>query len=54
MTSCALSATGANSNQYEIEAATRGRSAEERRVARQSRSRPLVEGLHVWLTEQPK
>jgi transposase len=37
---------------YEIEAEIRGGSAEERGLARQSRSRPLVEAMHVWLTEQ--
>src|SRR3954466_5734824 len=37
---------------YGIEAEIRGRAAEERRVARQERSKPLVEGLHAWLTAQ--
>jgi transposase len=37
---------------YEIEAEIRRHSAEERRLARQSRSRPLVEAMHVWLAEQ--
>jgi transposase len=37
---------------YEIEAAIRGQSAEVRQAARQTRSKPLVEALHAWLTEQ--
>lgn len=37
---------------YAIEAEIRGRSAEERRAERQARTRPLVEGLRVWLDEQ--
>jgi transposase len=37
---------------YEIEADIRGQSAEDRRLARQQRSRPIVEAMHVWLTEQ--
>jgi transposase len=37
---------------YRIEAEVRGRPAEERRAARQERSKPLVEGLHAWLTVQ--
>ncbi len=37
---------------YAIEAEIRGRSAEERRVARQEWSRPIVDGLHAWLTVQ--
>src|SRR3954447_11334642 len=37
---------------YEIEAEIRGGSAEERGLTRQSRSRPLVEAMHVWLTKQ--
>ena len=36
---------------YEIEAAIRGRPAEERRRVRQQRSRPLVEAMHAWLTD---
>lgn len=36
---------------YAIEAEIRGRTAEERRAERQSRSKPLVEDLNVWLTE---
>lgn len=36
---------------YAIEADIRGRPAEERRQARQSRSRQLVEAMHAWLTE---
>jgi len=34
---------------YAIEAEIRGRPAEYRRVIRQDRSRPIVDGLHVWL-----
>jgi transposase len=37
---------------YAIEAAIRGRPAEERRSLRQERSKPLVEALHAWLTVQ--
>ncbi len=37
---------------YEIEAEIRGRPADDRRQARQSRSRPLVEAMHAWLGEQ--
>jgi transposase len=37
---------------YAIEAEVRGRPAEERRTARQERSKPLVEALHSWLTAQ--
>ena len=37
---------------YEIEAEIRGRPAEERRAARQERSKPIVEALHAWLTAQ--
>ena len=37
---------------YRIEAEIRGRSAEERRAARQERSRPLVEALEPWLREK--
>jgi transposase len=37
---------------YAVEAAVRGRSAEERRVARQERSQPIVDALHGWLTAQ--
>ena len=37
---------------YRIEAEIRGRSAEERRAARQERSKPIVEALHAWLTLQ--
>jgi len=36
---------------YEIEAAIRGKSAEERRRVRQQRSQPLVAAMHTWLTE---
>jgi hypothetical protein len=35
---------------YGIEKEIRGRPAEERRAARQERSRPLVEQLHAWFT----
>lgn len=34
---------------YRIEGEIRGRSAEERRIARQQRTRPLVEALEPWL-----
>jgi transposase len=37
---------------YRIEDDIRGRSAEERRAARQERSRPLVEALPPWLREK--
>ena len=37
---------------YKVEAEIHGRSAEERRVIRQERSRPIVEALHTWLTAQ--
>src|SRR3954452_17293434 len=37
---------------YTVEAEVRGRPAEERRTARQERSKPLVEALHGWLTAQ--
>jgi transposase len=37
---------------YAIEAEIRGRSADERRVERQARARPLVEALRSWLDEQ--
>lgn len=37
---------------YKIEAEIRGRSAEERRAARQARSRPLIETLEPWLQEK--
>src|ERR671921_1388181 len=37
---------------YTIEAEIRGRPADERRTARQERSRPIVEALHAWLTVQ--
>ena len=37
---------------YAIEADIRGQSAEDRRLARQQRSKPLVEAMHAWLTEQ--
>ena len=37
---------------YAIEAEVRGRPAEERRAARQERSKPLVEALQAWLTAQ--
>ena len=35
---------------YKVEAEIRGRPAEDRRAVRQERSKPLVEGLHAWLT----
>src|SRR5436305_5300726 len=37
---------------YAIEADIRGQSAEDRRLARQQRSRPIVAAMHAWLTEQ--
>ena len=37
---------------YRIEAEIRGRSAEERRAARQERSRPVIEALEAWLREK--
>ena len=37
---------------YKVEAEIRGRPAEDRRAVRQERSKPLVEGLHAWLTAQ--
>jgi transposase len=37
---------------YAIEAEIRGRPAQERRVTRQERSRPIVDALHTWLTAQ--
>ena len=37
---------------YEIEAAIRGRSADERRAARQNRTQPLVDAMKPWLGEQ--
>src|SRR4051794_34288021 len=37
---------------YAIEAEVRGHPAEERRAARQERSKPIVEVLHGWLTVQ--
>src|SRR5687767_8791153 len=37
---------------YRIEAEIRGRPAEERRAARQERSKPIVDALHSWLTAQ--
>jgi transposase len=37
---------------YELEADIRGRPAEQRRLGRQQCSRPLVEAMHAWLTEQ--
>ena len=37
---------------YAIEADIRGQPAEDRQQVRQQRSRPLVEAMHVWLTEQ--
>jgi transposase len=37
---------------YAIEADIRGKPAEERRLVRQQQSRPVVEAMHAWLTEQ--
>jgi transposase len=37
---------------YAIEAEIRGQSAEVRQTARQTRSKPLLEAMHAWLTEQ--
>jgi transposase len=37
---------------YEIEAEIRGQTAEDRWLARQERSKPIVEAFHAWLTEQ--
>ncbi len=37
---------------YAIEAEVRGQPADQRRRVRQDRSRPLVEAMHSWLTEQ--
>ena len=37
---------------YQIEAEIRGTSAEHRRSVRQQRSRPLVEAMHTWLSQQ--
>jgi transposase len=37
---------------YVIEAEVRGRPAEDRRAARQERSKSIVEALHAWLTAQ--
>ena len=37
---------------YAIEAEIRGRPADDRRVERQARARPLVEALRAWLEEQ--
>jgi transposase len=34
---------------YRIESAIRGRSADERRLVRQDKSRPILEALHAWL-----
>jgi len=36
---------------YEIEAAIRGKPADERRRVRQQRSQPLIAAMHLWLTE---
>ncbi len=36
---------------YEIEAEIRGHPAEQRKQARQERSRPIVEALHAWLQD---
>jgi transposase len=37
---------------YAVETEIRGRPAEERRAARQERSRPIVDALHAWLGAQ--
>ncbi len=37
---------------YEIEADIRGTPADNRRSVRQQSSRPLIEAMHTWLTEQ--
>ncbi|MGL1311237.1 IS66 family transposase, partial [Vibrio parahaemolyticus] len=37
---------------YAVEADIRGRTADERRDQRQTRTRPLVEALRIWLDEQ--
>jgi transposase len=37
---------------YAIEGDIRGQSADDRRLARQQRSKPVVDAMHVWLTEQ--
>jgi transposase len=37
---------------YGIEAEIRGRFADERRSARQTRAKPLIEALKTWFTEQ--
>ncbi len=37
---------------YRVEEEIRGRSADERRVVRQARTKPLVDALDVWLREQ--
>lgn len=37
---------------YAIEAEIRGRSADDRRIERQARGRPLIEALRAWLDEQ--
>jgi transposase len=37
---------------YEIEAAIRGQTAEDRQLVRQQRTRPLVEAIHGWLRQQ--
>ena len=37
---------------YEIEAEIRGQSAEERRVARQLRTKPLLDAMRLWLEQR--
>src|SRR6201994_2089384 len=37
---------------YEVDAAIRGQSAEQRQLIRQQRSRPIVEAMHGWLRQQ--
>src|SRR5437763_485277 len=39
---------------YKVEAEIRGRPAEERRVVREERSKPLVDAMPAWLTAQPE
>ena len=37
---------------YAVEAAINGQSPEQRRAARQAKSKPLLEALHAWMLEQ--
>ena len=48
----AVEALGRIARLYRIEAEIRGRPAEERRAARQARSRPILEALEPWLREK--